>query len=332
MRRAAALVGNVLLAILVNRISTYLDYWVEAGLYLLCAGIGLYLIATWEPISGRIIRYTRGYARMVVVSSFIILWFVIGSVLLYLLLRHYGPSGTAIHEDESRRLAGAAQVVLLSPTGDHHLRWVPATDFHPLMVPEPQAWESASNQPVLFGLKNLGTHPTQDLRIEWAFEGDGNTLEMILRSPYTQRFRPTIAGESITLSAGIYSLTLRLADREAQIVPYLIASPASDDVHQLPMPEYFSRAFKMRVVATQGRVLQSGMPPVPMSREAGPTVSVTVSWGPPRTRATVRYLVRSEIRVLPADVGAPGLFNIAAQHQAPENLRAYITFTAEKVD
>lgn len=223
-------------------------------------------------------------------------------------------------------------VRLLAPTQTYHLRWAPLIEFHPYMVPEPQAWQSAVNQQIHFGLKNLGTSPAQDIHVEWAFEAGGNTLEMILRSPYTHRFSPRVNGELVTFSRGNYTLALALKDREVQTLPYLIASSTSSHVDELAMPEQFSRAFKMRVVVLQDRIMQSVPLLLPSKREPGPTVSVVLSWGASQNRMTLRYRVRSEVTVLPNDVGAPGLLNISPQHQAPENLRAYVTFGVQSID
>jgi hypothetical protein len=145
------------------------------------------------------------------------------------------------------------QMVLLAPQTKFEFQWVPKDDWQPIMWPVGEKMPDLRNDfptlrvgptPVL-RLKNIGSGPALDVRVEWSLEGDGSAL--INSSKRLSDLKANVDSARSVLVMGLSAIPF--SDRVAKNIPYCIASPTNDTADDLATPDGIMEGYEIRLVA-----------------------------------------------------------------------------------
>jgi hypothetical protein len=165
------------------------------------------------------------------------------------------------------------QMVLLAPQTKFEFQWMPEDDWRPMLWPsggempavkKDSPFLSVGPTPVL-RLKNIGSGPALDVRVEWSLEGDGS--EVVKSSRTFSDLKAMVDSVHSKLIIGMSSIPF--ADRLAKDIPYCIASPGNDTADDLATPDGITEGYGVRLVA-RGKPSQG---PLPLSQDC-PTIHV----------------------------------------------------------
>lgn len=169
------------------------------------------------------------------------------------------------------------QMVLLAPQTKFEFQWMPKDDWRPILWPsggkipavkKESPFLSVGPTPVL-RLKNIGSGPALDLRVEWSLEGDGS--EVVRSSQTLSDLKGIVDSEHSKLIIGLSSVPF--ADRVVEDIPYCIASPANDTADDLATPDGITEGYSVRLVARS----KPSQGPLPLSQDC-PTIHVGLSY------------------------------------------------------
>lgn len=217
------------------------------------------------------------------------------------------------------------QMVLLAPQTKFEFQWMSKDDWQPIM------WPSGGERPVLkrdspflsvgptpvLRLKNIGSGPALDVRVEWSLDGDGS--EIVKSSRPFSDLKAIFDREHSKLYIGLISVPF--ADRLSKDIPYCIASPATDTADNLATPDSITEGYGVRLVA-RGKPSRG---PLPLSQDC-PIIHVELSYYSTggklfKQRFAVRSSFVSKDDNIEMDLGSG-----AIAFTSSGNLRGEITF------
>ena len=237
------------------------------------------------------------------------------------LLTAYATWFTVKEMRRGREQANTPFLIVLEPEYKYQFRWIPLEDIQPIIKPKAK---NVTNRLPIFRIKNIGNTPAINIKIYW--EMDGDDLENIIRkNSILKKFNAKINSKRFSISKNENEYKSEFCqpcfDKASSILDYSIASPGTNFIQALPVPNEINSSYIIRLMAVQR--------PSSLSKLITSSIKLKIAYeGMDGRKYQESFTIESTFLFFPDNI--TGENHPDNKYFSPDNIRGDITFKVKR--